>query len=302
MYINKSRIQNVDKYLTLFKEDENISVILSDLNTFEKQLFNMGFSEEFDIGEQLLPPIIGPISRVNAIGKEIILDDLPKLTFYVSQDRDFKDWHGNNHSRTIDIPYKKFQREYIDAYSVELIIRKNNQNNKILTHSTQIKKSDKELVKHIINLFLELFGSCEIVGTDYLSKVKTKIKKVNWHILPQGEMPWERLKHNLNEMLDTVKVEHKEDALNRFEFINKFAPNFVARGNGGFNDYVVFAFEDKNLFVMENAFAGNATYVFKDDWINISQLTKAQILKENLQEDRLIHKKNWKRLITEKLG
>ena len=154
----------------------------------------------------------------------------------------------------------------------------------------------------IINLFLELFGSCEIVGRDYLSKVKTKIKKVNWHILPQGEMPWERLKHNLNEMLDTVKVEHKEDALNRFEFINKFAPNFVARGNGGFNDYVVFAFEDKNLFVMENAFAGNATYVFKDDWINISQLTKAQILKENLQEDRLIHKKNWKRLITEKLG
>ena len=134
-------------------------------------------------------------------------------------------------------------------------------------------------------------GSCEIVGRDYLSKVKTKIKKVNWHILPQGEMPWERLKHNLNEMLDTVKVEHKEDALNRFEFINKFAPNFVARGNGGFNDYVVFAFEDKNLFVMENAFAGNATYVFKDDWINISQLTKAQILKENLQEDRLIHKK-----------
>ena len=168
MYINKSRVQNVDKYLTLFKEDENVTVILTDLITFEKQLRNMGFSQEFDIGEQLLPTIVGPKSRVNAIGKEIILDDLPKLTFYVSQDRDFKDWHGNNHSCTIDIPYKKFQREYIDAYSVELIIRKDNLNNKILTHSIQIKKSDKELVKHVINLFLELFGSCEIVGRDYL--------------------------------------------------------------------------------------------------------------------------------------
>jgi hypothetical protein len=112
MYINKSRVQNVDKYLTLFKEDENVTVILTDLITFEKQLRNMGFSQEFDIGEQLLPTIVGPKSRVNAIGKEIILDDLPKLTFYVSQDRDFKDWHGNNHSCTIDIPYKKFQREY----------------------------------------------------------------------------------------------------------------------------------------------------------------------------------------------
>ncbi len=69
------------------------------------------------------------------------------------------------------------------------------------------------------------------------------------------------------------------------------------------SNYFSYKFKiDKNLFVMENAFAGNATYVFKDDWINISQLTKAQILKENLQEDRLIHKKNWKRLITEKLG
>ena len=55
MYINKSRVQNVDKYLTLFKEDENVTVILTDLITFEKQLRNMGFSQEFDIGEQLLP-------------------------------------------------------------------------------------------------------------------------------------------------------------------------------------------------------------------------------------------------------
>ena len=59
MYINKSRVQNVDKYLTLFKEDENVTVILTDLITFEKQLRNMGFSQEFDIGEQLLPTIVG---------------------------------------------------------------------------------------------------------------------------------------------------------------------------------------------------------------------------------------------------
>ena len=45
MYINKSRVQNVDKYLTLFKEDENVTVILTDLITFEKQLRNMGFSQ-----------------------------------------------------------------------------------------------------------------------------------------------------------------------------------------------------------------------------------------------------------------
>ena len=112
-------------------------------------------------------------------------------------------------------------------------------------------------------------------------------------------MPWEQLKEPLMDLLDKTAVESREDSLNRFEFINSFSPDFVATGNGGFNDYVVFGFTDKNLYVLENSFAGNATYIFSSDWQTLSQLTKAEILEENLQEFRLIHKKNWKRSVRE---
>ena len=38
---------------------------------------------------------------------------------------------------------------------------------------------------------------------------------------------------------------------------------------------------------------GNATYVFDKDWEELSKLTKAQILDEGLQRDRVIHRKGW---------
>jgi len=73
----------------------------------------------------------------------------------------------------------------------------------------------------------------------------------------------------------------------------------TATGNGGFNDYVVFGFNNSDSYVLENSFAGNATYIFNNDWKTLSQLSKAEILAENLQEYRLIHKRNWKQKIRE---
>ena len=112
--------------------------------------------------------------------------------------------------------------------------------------------------------------------------------------MPQGEIIWEKSKIKIVELLEKTNIQNKEDTIDRFEYISRFNPDFMAIGNGGFNDYVVFGFNDKNLYVLENSFAGNATYIFNDDWKIISQLTKAEILKENLQAHRLIHKKNWK--------
>ena len=44
----------------------------------------------------------------------------------------------------------------------------------------------------------------------------------------------------------------------------------------------------------ESIYPNNATYVFADNWQELSQLTKAQILNGGLQNARLIHKENWK--------
>jgi hypothetical protein len=52
---------------------------------------------------------------------------------------------------------------------------------------------------------------------------------------------------------------------------------------------------------MENMIYGNATYVFGDNWAELSKLSKAEIIQQNLQEKRLVHRKNWPFLIAKLL-
>lgn len=300
MIITKNRVQNIDKYLKDFNEKESLYVILNDIDRHKNRLILMGFSFALPIGEKVLPSVFGSVSNYNANGKSKKLKDLPKENFYVEQSREIKDWHGNYHSVSTSMRYKRYQTEFIDAPSQELTILENENKEKIISSDMLIVTDEnKELIKHTINLFLELFGECNIVDDEFLSRQKTPIKRVNWNILPKGMMPWEKIREPLLELLEKTDIKSKHDTLNRFEFINDFNPDFVATGNGGFNDYVVFGFTDRNLYVLENSFAGNATYIFSNDWETLSQLSKAEILAENLQIHRLIHRKNWKQNIRE---
>lgn len=300
MRVIKKRINNISKYLTGFEANENIVIVVDDIERFGNKLVSLGFDSSLPLGEKILPSVVGSVSEYNANGLYEKLRDLPKETFYVSQTRDVKDWHGNYHSVSMDIPYKRYQTQFVEAPSQELSILKDRDNNKIIaSDKIAYTEDNKPLIKHTINLFLEVFGECNIVDEEFFSRQRTPIKRVTWNILPQGKMPWEQLREPLIELLEKTDVESKEDSLNRFEFINSFSPDFVATGNGGFNDYVVFGFTNSDLYVLENSFAGNATYIFRNDWETLSQLTKAEILQENLQEHRLIHRKNWKRSIRE---
>lgn len=302
MRISQSKIQKVDKYLLEFNEDENLYIILDDIDSFKDRLIQIGFSSSLPIGEKVLPSILcGNVSEFNANGRYEKLRDLPKETYYKTQSATIKAYGKHDVYITKQQPYKKFQVGLTEvAPSVELLILLDDNNEKIVTSDKLIfNENNINSIKHTINLFLELFGECSVVDNEFLSRQRTKIKKVSWNVLPQGVMPWGKLKEPLIDLLDKTEVESKEDTLRRFEYINSFSPDFVATGNGGFNDYVVFGFKDKNLYVLENSFAGNATYVFNNDWKTLSQLSKAEILAENLQTHRLIHRKYWKMSIKE---
>ena len=72
-------------------------------------------------------------------------------------------------------------------------------------------------------------------------------------------------------------------------------------GRGGFSGYVVFGFPEKNIYVLESAYTGNATYIFDERWEQLSKMTKAEILNEQLQTDRIIHRVGWNRRIDDLL-
>lgn len=300
MRVSQSKIQNVDKFLSEFKEGENLYVILDNIDSFKDRIIQIGFSYSLPLGEKILPSsLCGIVSNFNANGKYEKLKDLPKETYYKTQSAAIKAYGKHDVYITKQQPYKKYRVGLVEvAPSSELSILKDDNNEKIISSDMlTLNEDNKKVIKHIINLFLELFGECQIVDDEFLSRQKTKIKKVKWNILPQGIMPWVNLKKSLVELLDKTEVENKEDTLRRFEYLNSFSPDFLATGNGGFNDYVVFGFKDKNLYILENSFAGNATYIFSSDWKTLSQLSKAEILAENLQEYRLIHRKHWRHSI-----
>ena len=54
--------------------------------------------------------------------------------------------------------------------------------------------------------------------------------------------------------------------------------------------------------VLESAYYGNATYVLDGDWETLSQSTKAEILKEGLHRDRVVHRERWEQRIRELLA
>ena len=69
----------------------------------------------------------------------------------------------------------------------------------------------------------------------------------------------------------------------------------IAQGRGGFSGYIVFGFPRKNLYVLESLYYGNATYVFRENWEKLSQLSKAVILSGNLQTARIVHQPGWEK-------
>ena len=71
----------------------------------------------------------------------------------------------------------------------------------------------------------------------------------------------------------------------------------MAIGKAGFSGYLIFGFTLRNLYICESAFYVNATYIFESNWEELSRMTKAEILNQELQKDRIIHREGWDRNI-----
>ena len=172
---------------------------------------------------------------------------MPKETIY--RDVETTDWHGYRHY--VSVPYQRYQRKPIPAPNIELTIVENNGEKIIVSPSINNSKKNEFLIKHIINLFLETFGECEILKED-LSPSFKNIKKLNWNVLPEGKYPWSELKDKVTEIVEKYNYskEGKKRIENRISLINKYSPDFIAIGNAGFHGYMVFGFPKKGIYLL----------------------------------------------------
>lgn len=305
MNIKQKRIRNVKTYLGFLKQNTPIVISKAISPNDTSRLLDIGFICSYSIGDTVLPSSkIGPISLYNAEGKYIPQKHLPKETAYREMEWHWEEYNGpydrTPRSRIVDVPYKRYPRKFLSPPSIELSLL-NDVNGNVLVTSPEMDydNKDAETIKHTINLFLELFGECDILYRDLTAIIKSPSRKLNWTILPPGIRPWIELEEILKPILDELPKGNKPVVRNKLRIINQYGPNFTATGQGGFRGYIIFGFEQKGIFVCESIYYGNATYLFDENWEELSKKTKAEILNNDLQLDRIIHRAStWKRQIT----
>ena len=183
MIINKKRIINIDKYNVA--ENNKIGVIVFDDN-YKK----LGI-KEFDDGLAVMPSYkFGPTCKKNIFGYSIPDKNKPKEPKVINTiEWTWEQWAGagrtETHSKIVDIVKDVYQRVEYSPEMLQFICKIYNGNKYIIADLPL--ECNKELYKHAINMFLEVFGYCQIFDEEYNFNIERRnIKHCDWEILPKG--------------------------------------------------------------------------------------------------------------------
>lgn len=294
MRIERTQIRNVDRYLKLLPPKSTFKIIT---DATAAALARAGFEEGAASGATILPAVRGRTSRFNAEGKWHVRRDLPKEERFLFS-RVFRrmEWHGQERVEVEDVvDYKRmcYPRELVAPPGVELTYVEHDADKLIVSPELQYTPANDANNRHVINLMLELFGSCEIVLENLARLTPPATRRAHWVMLPPGEDPWDRIKAHVKGVYGKKSPQIAEAVLLRQQTILAHEPKDIIQGTAGFSDYIAYLFPDRGLVVLESVFYGNAMYLFGQDWEKLSQLTKAQIIQGELAEERIVHTKGW---------
>lgn len=292
--IKQTRINSCRLFATAIPNTP-IRVRVEDVGRFDSKLRAFGFMKSDENGTSILPCPVNQYAKKNAesfftIDKSLPLEEYNQIVYWTRYE-----WAGKNQRNPVTdfsfIQKKRYHRDYFAPYSVNFTLVMNGDKSHIVSDAILYSEENQNKLLNTINMLLELFGECTVDFTEQDSKVKRVV--VNWDILPKGKYPWSTVKKTLDELTKEHTNTRKEMMLRNCEAIYAKHPDFVAYGRAGFKGYAVFGFTSRNLYILESVVPNNATYVLENDWEAISQLSKAEILSQELHKERIIHSKNW---------
>jgi hypothetical protein len=298
MIIQQKRIRTLKGKLRSIRKGSRLVLGGRFLPSLLPRLRAIGFPDVANVGDAVLPAVIGPATGFNAVGGVIIHRDQPKETASRMVEWHWKEFRGpydtEEMSKFVDVPYERYPRTDVPPPSVELKIAVTADGQRVLVSPplTFTSDDDKDLI-HAVNLVLEVLGFCEIFTSNLDEIILAPLRRLNWKLLPPGKRPWKQLRPDVLAVITRAKEGNQPVIEHRLEAINGYGPDFVAIGLAGFAGYVVFGFTSRSLFVCESIYTDNATYVFGDDWEKLSKLTKMQVLDNRLHRDRIIHRVGW---------
>ncbi len=233
--------------------------------------------------------MLGTNCKKNSVGYSFPDKTRAKENRYITTiEYNLLDWGGYEHSGYVDIYRDAYPRIEVAPTNVEFMCITDNLNRKFIIALID-DISNKSLIKISINMFLEIFGYCEIFNENMdLIVDKLSIKRCNWEILPKGiKLDYMTLKNKHND-----KTKNKGFEEYRLKILNDFNPNEIFLGTGGFEGYFAFLFD--KCCCLESSYYGNATYFLPiKDWEELSKLSKKDLLSSKSIIKKIIHNARW---------
>lgn len=289
MIIQQKRIHNLEKYTWFLKKNQTFCVSVNIDQTLEAKLAKRWV--KIDKNTLFLPNIVGPVSRFNAEWKEEVQKHLPKEKCFREVEWHRKQWvwrwRVEEHSKICYVPYERYPRKEILPPSCELTIS----DNKVISEQLVYDSKNDNEIKHVINLFLELFGYCELLDDKQIPLFDiSKCKKLNWIFINHG---WKWLSEHVSAILKSKSKSKAEIIKYRLEVMKNSWLEPVGVWSQGFKWYIAFQWNEKKITIFENYNYGNAIYISDSDREEFSQKNKSEILWQNLQIAKIVHNEWW---------
>lgn len=296
LIIQKKRIINPNRYLFALHPGDKFYVAASLSDEDLQHLAQYGIVPD---GTARIPEPRRSATRVNADGKWIVHRDLPKESRAFVHAYHIVDWNGGDHYGTCVQHRMCYQRELLPPTELAFLVEDG------VLYSPLLENCDKAMpaVKAAMNVVLEMVGHCEIWTAEKAPALPpVKQHQVPWEILRAGTRDRATLSAYIEKTTARKPKAYQAAIRSHHDHLQHLAPEFCVLGSQNFFGYVVYGFPRFNLFVFESNELNNATYVFKGDWEQASQLTKTEVLTGGLQEARVYHTEQWDESISQLLS
>ena len=262
---------------------------------------------KLDFQKSLLPnDLNGRYAKRNMDGFDIVHRDLPKIPkTYSWEVPNFGDpdkgYHAINITRWVYPRTHVAPREW--SIQVELLKTERLDNDISLftfkiSVDTILCKTEAGFWEDLffaLNLLQENTFSCDVYDAETTDDVFLKTRTVGWEIFPTGSL--NRAVQYLSSQLGSRTNEVQKRIEERSRFLESLNPIEFIVGSGMNKRYFGAKFNE-NLIVFENIEYGNAIYILFDNWEEISQMSRIDILQRKEKDFiRLCHRKNWKRIL-----
>lgn len=294
--INKNRLRKIPRDLQT--SGASSSRLVVPCESLTNQLHKKsGLSLLENIGDRILPGIIGPATRRNLNGRLIVHRNRPKelRTWEILWGR--AQFCGRNETVWVEDYVTRswmcYPRTELPPENIEVSLMVNAEGKRLFASDLLDHKNEERWIT-AANVFLELFGHVWVLLPEEIHLPLVATHRKNWEFLPPGKREWKHIEEKMEQAIRELRHPSQRRAATRnLQSIHRYGPDQVVIGHGGFHRYVAFCFSSRGFTVLESIEPRNATYILGKDWESLSRLTKGEILDGNHQLARLIHSNQW---------